>query len=57
MYYYSDLIVKFSVNNCYVSIEILNGSNYCNGKQDLKFSLGISYLDLALRESKLVINS
>jgi len=52
-----DLTVKFSVNNCFASIEILNVSNYHNWKQDLKFSLGISDLDLALREDKLVISS
>ena len=51
-----DLILKFFVNNCFASIEILNGSNYCNSKQDLEFSLVISNLDLALHEGKLVIN-
>ncbi|KAH1265424.1 hypothetical protein GmHk_01G001128 [Glycine max] len=41
------------MNNYFSSIEILNESNYCNWKQDLKFSLGISDLDLALRERTL----
>jgi len=52
-----DLAMNFSVNNCYASIEILNGLNYPKGKDDLEFSLGISDLDLALCESKLVINT
>lgn len=39
------------------SIEILNGSTYPKWKEDLEFSLGIFYLDLALRESKPVINA
>ncbi|KAG5035305.1 hypothetical protein JHK87_010215 [Glycine soja] len=42
--------MNFSVNNCYASIEILNGLNYPKGKDDLEFSLGISDLDLALCE-------
>lgn len=39
------------------NIEILNGSNYLNWKQDLEFSLEIFDLDLVLCESRLVINS
>ena len=57
MHSYFDLPVNFSMNNCYASIEILNGSNYHIWKQDLKFSLEFLDLDLALRESKPVINS
>lgn len=45
------------MNNYFSSIEILNESNYCNWKQDLKFSLGIFDFDLALREGKPMINS
>ena len=49
--------VTFSINNCSAFIEILNGSNFKKWKQDLEFSLGIADLDMALRETKPVINA
>lgn len=48
--------MTFSMNNCSTSIEILNGYNFRKWKKDLEFSLGIADLDMALRETKHVIN-
>ena len=45
------------MNNCSASIEILTGSNYKKWKQDIEFSLGIAYLDMAICENKPVINA
>ena len=52
-----DLIVNFSMNNCFDSNEILNGLNYPKWKDDLEYSLRISNIDLALHESKSLINA
>lgn len=51
------LTVNFSVNNCSASIEILAGSNYKKWKQDLEFSLGIADVDVALLETKPVVDA
>ncbi|XP_058746814.1 UPF0481 protein At3g47200-like [Vicia villosa] len=48
--------MTFSMNNCSASIKILNGSNFKKWKKDLEFSLGIADLDMALHETKHVIN-
>ncbi|KAI5424368.1 hypothetical protein KIW84_030524 [Lathyrus oleraceus] len=47
----------FSMTNYFASIEILNGSNFKKWMKDLEFLLGIIDLDMALCETKLVINA
>lgn len=48
--------MTFSINNCYAAIEILNGYNIKKWNKDFEFSLGITNLDTALRETNHVIN-
>ena len=45
-------MVSFGMNNNNVVVAVLIGSNYKRWKQDMKFALGITDIDLALRENK-----